>query len=64
MAESRIPIVRRLADDTVTDGTARQTVDGDGDWTITDFRDLDGQPLDLPPGASFEIPLPLEGNAR
>ena len=49
---SRIPIIRRDADGTVIDGTARLS---DDRRTIDDFRDLDGNELSLPPGSSFEV---------
>lgn len=52
----RIPIVRRLQDDTVVDGTADVRV-VPGGIDVTDFRDLDGHPLALPPGASFEFTI-------
>lgn len=54
----RIPIIRRDRDGTVVDGTARalQLESGTG-MTLDDFRDLDGQPLALPAGASFEVQL-------
>jgi hypothetical protein len=52
----RIPIIRRLADDTVTDGTAAMNV-GEHGMTLSDFRDLDGVELTLPAGARFEIDI-------
>lgn len=57
--ETRLPIVRRLRDDTVTDGTARQVGTVAADFTVDDFRDLQGRPLDLPPGACFEVSIPF-----
>lgn len=54
----RIPIIRRNADGTITDGTARTRGVGPGRLEIDDFRDLDGQPLNLPPGAKFTVPFP------
>jgi hypothetical protein len=52
---TRIPIIRRDADGTITDGTARVTTTHGDSTTIDDFRDLDGELLHLPPGAAFEI---------
>ena len=49
---TRIPIIRRDADGTFTDGTARIS---DDRRTIDDFRDLDGNELSLPPGSAFEV---------
>ena len=37
----RIPIIRELADGTITDGTARLS---DDRWIMDDFRDLNGEP--------------------
>lgn len=51
----RIPITRRDPDGTVIDGTARVITDGT-EQRLDDFRDLDGNPLSLPPGAAFHIP--------
>jgi hypothetical protein len=48
----RIPITKVLADGRVIDGTAKMT-----GHTIEDFRDLDGQPMVLEPGARLEVPL-------
>lgn len=44
----RVAITRHDADGTVIDGTA--LCEG---TEISDFRDLDGEPLALPPGSSF-----------
>lgn len=52
----RIPIIRVLADGTITDGTARLS---DDRWIVDDFRDLNGEPLNLPSGAFFRIPAQL-----
>lgn len=49
---TRIPITRHDADGTVVDGTAEHE-----GTRVHDFRDLSGEPLGLPPGASFVIPL-------
>lgn len=48
----RIPVTRHDLDGTIIDGTAEY--DGHG---LTDFRDLDGLPLVLPPGSSFVVDL-------
>lgn len=56
---TRVPIVRREADGTITDGTcAYEFADG---YRWFDFRDLDGEPMILPPGASFEMVVDAEG---
>lgn len=57
MAE-RVPITRTDADGTVIDGTA-QIDRTDRAVSITDFRDLDGRPLNLPPGSRFDYRLAL-----
>lgn len=61
---TRLPIIRRDADGTIVDGTARARViadlagtEGAAGLALDDFRDLDGAPLDLPPGAAFEVQL-------
>lgn len=56
---SRIPIIRRLEDGTIDDGTARYIERADG-FGLADFRDLDGNEMVLPPGASFEVAVDLE----
>lgn len=53
---ARLPIIRRDADGTIVDGTARATA-LPGGLALDDFRDLDGEALDLPPGAAFEVQL-------
>lgn len=45
----RIPITRRSKWGNVTDGTAAYDVDDDG-ADLTDWRDLDGEPLIIRPG--------------
>lgn len=59
----RIPITRHDEDGTIIDGTAEsdvQVVGGTAVYgTIHDFCDLDGEPLVLPPGSTFEVVLPL-----
>lgn len=61
--DKRIPIVREDSDGTITDGTARVSRGG---RQIDDFRDLDGEPLDLPPGSSYlidtELPPTIESS--
>lgn len=54
----RIPITRHDADGTITDGTARARGVGPGRLEIDDWRDLDGEPLDLPAGSEFNVPFP------
>lgn len=51
----RIPIIRRAEDGTVTDGTALWEERENGGFSISDFRDLDGEPLPIPPGGSIEM---------
>jgi len=51
----RVPIVRADRDGTITDGTADATL-VDGKVLLSDFRDLDGRELTLPPGSRFVIP--------
>jgi hypothetical protein len=51
----RIPIIRRDQDGTVIDGTAEVIVLEPGEFQVTDFRDLDGNVLILPPQSSFEF---------
>lgn len=51
---SRLPIIRREVDGTVTDGTCEVTHFGNR-TSYGDFRDLDGNELVLPPMARFEI---------
>lgn len=53
---ARLPIIRRDADGTIVDGTARALV-LTGGLALDDFRDLDGEALDLPPGSAFEVQL-------
>lgn len=49
-------MIRRLADGTVTDGTAEWIPGPEGEgFRVRDFRDLDGVPMALPPGAAFEF---------
>lgn len=50
---TRITITRHDTDGTVIDGTAELV----GPGSVRDFRDLDGYPLALPPGSSFELDL-------
>jgi 3-deoxy-D-manno-octulosonate 8-phosphate phosphatase KdsC-like HAD superfamily phosphatase len=52
---TRIPITRRDLDGTLIDGTAQLD---EAEATISDFRDLDGVQLVLPPGSQFEFALP------
>lgn len=54
MTTDRIPITRHDPDGTVTDGTARMILTATGRG-LDDFRDLDGEPMCLPPGAAFHI---------
>ena len=51
----RVPVVRRDKDGTVVDGTALWEDQGTPGFMLSDFRDLDGNPMSLPPGSSFEI---------
>lgn len=53
----RVPIARKLADGTITEGTGELCVDRKGRESIGDFRDLAGAKLDLPPGAQFLVPV-------
>lgn len=55
MTGERIPFIRRDADGTIIDGTAAVGRNEDDSMTIHDWRDLDGNVLQLPPGSSFEI---------
>lgn len=50
----RVPITRHDTDGTVIDGTAEREQTHEGS-TISDFRDLDGNELSLPPGSSFRV---------
>jgi hypothetical protein len=50
----RVPIYRQELNGTITDGTAER-VRTDNGWSLSDFRDLDGNPLVLPPGASITV---------
>lgn len=50
----RIPIVRSDVDGSTIDGTARVHPNGT-DFTLDDFRDLDGVSLVLPPGSCFTL---------
>lgn len=61
---NRIPIIRRNLDGTVTDGTAHVDLRTDGTWHVTDFRDLDGWLMGLPPGASFDIDVDFDIDAE
>lgn len=56
----RVPIVRRDEDGTRIDGTAAYDHVDRGGIIVYDFRDLDGEPLGLPPGSSFEVPVVRE----
>lgn len=51
----RVPIQRVDADGTVTEGTAELAGS-----SVHDFRDLNGEPMMLPPGASFVVPITPE----
>lgn len=51
-----VPMVRIESDGTVTDGTC----EFDGRHWL-DFRDLDGEPLILQPGARFQIVVDSDG---
>ena len=54
----RVPMTRRDRDGTMTDGTAAIVEHpSTGALYLTDFRDLDGRELELPPGSSFDIQL-------
>jgi hypothetical protein len=50
----RVPIFRQDLNGLVTDGTAARERTDRG-WSLTDFRDLDGNPLVLPPGSSITV---------
>lgn len=55
---SRIPFIRRDPDGTIIDGTANAVAFEEGSGLVLDdFRDLDGNELDLPPGSTFEVNL-------
>lgn len=55
----RIPIVRVDADGTIVDGTCEYNEEP-GAGNLGDFRDLDGEPLVLPPGSAYQIALSTE----
>lgn len=56
---NRIPIVRVDADGTVADGTA-EVVRSEAGTVVRDFRDLDGEKLDLPAGSRFEVAVEID----
>lgn len=49
----RVPVTRHDADGTVIHGTAQADPEGG----VSDFRDLAGKELVLPPGSSIRIPV-------
>jgi hypothetical protein len=51
----RIPITKHLPDGTVEDGTAAWEDQRNGTFRVWDFRDLDGDPMVLEPGAAFHV---------
>jgi hypothetical protein len=51
----RLTITKHLADGTIVDGTAAWEERRDGTARVWDFRDLDGEPMILEPGASFHV---------
>lgn len=56
----RVPISRRDPDGTMIDGTARCVPLDGGGWALDDFVDLEGQPLDLPVGSEYVLPINVD----
>jgi hypothetical protein len=59
---SRVRVERVLADGTVEVGSALLIALGH-EWSVSDFRDADGAPWPLPPGARYDVDLPFSISA-